>query len=140
MVTKVDMDVPELAEVGAQIAEIGVKLKSLRVKRDELNTEISELEQELHPLVVKHSKLIAEIVGTSAQTPAPAAAAPVVPGAPAPPTEGPPSEAMKKRVLQFLKRTHDQVSAQEVAEALSIPAQVVRDVMRDMMRTPPSSA
>jgi hypothetical protein len=125
------MDGVELAQVGAQIAELGAKLNELRSKRDALNEEIGVLEKELAPLVARHAQLVAEFAGAPPppQTPdgAPLPQHPAPAGAPA-------SEAVKKRVLQFLRRAPEGVSAREVAEALSLDDSIVREVMREMMR------
>jgi hypothetical protein len=124
------MDGVELAKVGAKIAELGSKLNELRSKRDALNEEIGALEKELAPLVARHAQLVAEFAGAPlAQTPG----AGPLPQHPAP-AGTPASEAVKKRVLQFLRRAPEGVSAREVAEALSLDDSVVREVMREMMR------
>jgi len=126
------MDGVELAEVGAQIAKLGARLNELRGRRDELNVEIGAMEKELAPLVARHAQLVAEFAGAPppSQTPAGGPAHPA-------PAGSPPSEAVKKRVMQFLKRAPESVSAREVAEALSLDPILVRDVMREMMRPSP---
>lgn len=147
MVYRGPMNVAELVTIGAKIAEIGETLKSKRAERDELNAEISALEKELMPLVVEHSKIIAEVIGHPIQPPA----APPPP----PPNWGPrqlqanggeinittqvnghglTNAQAKQRITDYLNKAEPGTSAADVAAALRMDPSLVRQVMADIMR------
>jgi hypothetical protein len=140
------MSVAELATIGAKIVEIGETLKAKRTERDEINIEISSLEKELMPLVIQHSKIIAEVIGQP--LPTPPTAAPTGPTGwelPANRNQGRTSEPhgspqtvnvaeAKKRILAYLDNAEAGVSAVEVAQELRMDAVVVRQVMADLAR------
>jgi hypothetical protein len=130
------MGIEDLAVIGAKIVEVGAKLKELREQRDTINVDISALEKELTPLVVQHSKIIAEIVGTAA----PVVAAPTAatgPAGSAQPPQGPGPDALasaKKRIVEYLKDAEPGVSATDVAQALRLDPFLVRQAMADLSR------
>jgi hypothetical protein len=131
------MDIANLAIIGAKIAEVGEKLKVLRGQRDEINEQIGSLEKELMPLVVEHSKIIAEIVGTPpAPPPAPPGAFAGGGGPPPPiPQPGASPEVLQKakaRILKYLDDAEPGVSAADVANALKMDPFLVRRIMGEM--------
>jgi len=132
----VDEDGTEIVAVGSQIAELGFRVKGLRAERAKLDEQITDLEAELNPLVVRHAQLIAELVGTPAQPAAQAASGSA--GAlemPVAPATAPVNANLKARVKAYLEKAPPGVGAHEVAEALTIDSGVVREVMRDMVRS-----
>lgn len=125
------MDVAELVTTGARIVELSEKLKELRAGRDAIQKDISELEKELMPLVAKHAKIIAEVVGA----PVPAASpSPNVNGTSGVPGIPEPTGDVKRRILQFLDQSEPGTSALDVATALRLDPMVVRQVMMDLRR------
>jgi hypothetical protein len=136
------MDIANLAVIGGQIAEIGEKLKMLRGQRDEINTEISALEKQLMPLVVEHSKIIAEIVGVPPTPPAPTPPIQQLSyggggSSPPVPQPGVTPEVMQKaktRILKYLDDAEPGVSAADVAGALKMDPFLVRQIMGQMAR------
>lgn len=128
------MDITQFAQVGAKIAELSHKLKSKRTALDALQKEITTVEDELRPLVVEHSKMVAELVGSSGtvMVAAPAAGGPVAiqtgvvnPAA---------LDGIRSRLLQYLERADPGTSAGDVAEALKVDVLLVRQVMSEMAR------
>jgi hypothetical protein len=131
------MDLAELVTVGAKIAEIGERLKILRGQRDELNVEISALEKELMPLVVQHSKIIAEVLGTPLPVPSANGAPPQEYGG-LPPGRQPSRDQsfdLKRRIIEFLEGEEPGLSAAEIATALKADPFQVRQIMADMARS-----
>jgi hypothetical protein len=141
------MSVAELVTIGAKIAEIGETLKSKRTERDKINAEISALEKELMPLVVAHSKIIAEVLGQPLQPPAPPPPPqnftsnytpfPQNHGNGAPPMIPPPAinaKDAKQRIVNYLDTAEPGTSAADVASALRMDPTVVRQIMADMAR------
>lgn len=125
-------DLADLASIGAQIAELGVNLKQLRSERDALNKQIEAAEAELMPLVVRHSKIIADITGVVAPPPKKKRAAGngTAPEEPAPPR----ANVAKNRIKDFIKtRAQEGMSALDIAEALRVDASLVRECMNEMM-------
>jgi hypothetical protein len=129
------MDAAEFANIGAKLVMIGGQLNELKAERDELNTQIAKLEAEIRPLIAQHALMIAEIVG---------APPPVVQAAPAYTPVGPgaasgatPAEAAtlgpsaRKKIIAFLDRCEPGVSALQIAEALSLDAVLVRQIMHE---------
>jgi hypothetical protein len=126
-------DLADLATIGAQIAELGVNLKALRAQRDVLNKQIEEAEAELMPLVVKHSKIIADITGTAMPTPTKRRKAASGNGSVA--DDGVPvANVAKNRIKDFIKtRAQDGMSALDISEALHVDAALVRECMNELM-------
>lgn len=128
------MDLAEFSQVGADLIDLGGKLKAKKAQREELNAEISDLEEKIRPLIVRHSQLLAEVIGS----PPPIVIAPTN-GAgnnnPPPPPPDPQTnhDALRKRVLQYLQHCEPGVSAGDVAEHLHLDPSLVRDVMRELM-------
>lgn len=123
------VDFSDLATIGAQIAELGVKLKGLRSERDALNKLIEEAEAQLMPLVVQHSKIIADITGVALPKPAPRAATPD-----SPPPGVPVANVAKNRIKDYIKtRAQEGMSALDIAEALHVEAALVRECMNELM-------
>lgn len=132
-----DVDVSELATIGAEIVELGAELKELRAKRDELQLRITEAETKLTPLLVKHSKIIAGIAGMALpQVPTPSPVHHVNGGTHiAPNGPGGPPEAraqVKARIIRFLENAEPGTSAADIANELRLDPIVVRDIMREM--------
>jgi len=131
---KVEDSAAALAELGKEIGEKGAKLKVLRKRRSALDEEIQALEIELQPLLAQNAKIVADLVGQPIAV-APAGSPKVaVARAPVPVSPTAPDAAIKKRVVDFLKRADEGISAREVAEALSIDPTIVREAMRTMVR------
>ena len=128
-------DLADLASIGAQIAELGVNLKALRSERDALNKQIEAAEAELMPLVVRHSKIIADITGVVAPPPKKKRA--TVPDNGAVPDEEPDTSrpnVAKNRIKDFIKtRAQGGMSALDIAEALRVDASLVRECMNELM-------
>lgn len=123
-----DVDVSQLAVVGAELVELGERLKVLRKKRDEVQAEITELEAKLTPLVLAHSKIIASIVGQPVAAPSPPYVNGGGGGGGLPTVDG----DAKGRILRFLERAEPGVSALDIATALHLDASIVRNVMREL--------
>lgn len=127
-----DVNIADFAAVGARLLELGEKLKTLRGQRNDIQEQITAIETELVPLVVKHSKFLADLVGTAL----PAALAAPQQNNPGQPLLSPPSatanEGIKKRVIQYLQRSEQGVGAIEVADALKIDVMLVRQAMMEM--------
>ena len=129
------MDLAELVVVGGKIAEVGERLKTLRGERDVLNKEISELEKILMPLVVQHTKIISEVMGTP--LPVPAAQQPQGPGGGhVPPRQAArePGSDLKRRIIEFLDDAEPGLSAADVANALKADPLHVRQIMAEMFQ------
>jgi len=131
----------ELVVLGSKIAEIGEKLKELRGRRKVVEQEIEEAETELRPLLVRHTTLLAEIMGEV--LPSPPTPLPSVqrtgdgekPGGLS--VEANPA---KERVRAFLKTVAPGTWVSDIADAIKIDAALVREVMREMAQTPAREA
>jgi len=109
--------------------ELGGELKKKKAEREELDKEIAALEEKLRPLVVQHTQLLSDLVGT----PPPAATSvagsdPVVKGS------APINEQLRKRLTDYLAKADPGISAFEIAEALKVDPTLVREVMRDLAK------
>jgi len=126
------MDAVEFTRISAALIELGSRLNELRAKRAEIDKEIVQLETEIRPLILQQSQMVAEIVGT------PPAATAGLPAASPSPVEDPnrASPEIRRRILDFLRKADEGISALEIAEALRIDSTVVRNVMREWARSP----
>jgi len=134
------MDVVELTEVGTKIAEVGGKLKERREQRKVIDEEIALLEVELRPLLLRHSQILADVIGAPIAPPAPPPVylPPSNGGGPPLPPAGPnPKQAieLKKRIIKFLEDAEPGTSAADVATALNLDPLTVRAVMGEMARS-----
>lgn len=128
-------ELADLATIGAQIAELGVNLKQLRSERDALNKQIEAAEAELMPLVVRHSKIIADITGVALPTPKKRQALATGNGAPdGEDPQQPRANVAKNRIKDFIKtRAQEGMSALDISEALHVDAALVRECMNELM-------
>lgn len=127
-------DLADLATIGAQIAELGVNLKQLRSERDALNKQIEAAEAELMPLVVRHSKIIADITGVALPTPKKRQAPATGNGASDEDPQQPRANVAKNRIKDFIKtRAQEGMSALDISEALHVDAALVRECMNELM-------
>lgn len=132
----------EFVELGAKIAEVCLKLKALREQRDELNKQIGELEKELAPLLVKHAKFIAEMAGAALPPPPPVPQG-VYPSAPgAVSNDSAPDERrlLEHRIVKFLEQAEPGIGAMDIANALNIRPEKVREVLNHMATRATQSA
>lgn len=132
-----DINIAEIATLGARIAELGLKLKALKDERSALDEEIQHIETELRPLALDHAKLLAAIMGQ---------ALPAVASAPTSllPTPGPnhteevanfPAVDMvvlKMKIKQYLTNAPPGVSALQIAEAIHADPTAVRYALRNL--------
>ena len=133
-----DFDPVELSKLGSEIVRISVQLRALRGDRDELNKKISELEKELRPFILRQHELMSTLIGEALPAPAPAApAAPsgtVSSGAAPVASSGGSGTALKQKVLEFLRKCDETVSAGDIAESLHIDPALVREAMLELRR------
>jgi len=130
-----DINIAELATLGAQIAELGMKLAEMRARREAVNVEILAVEKDLLPLITKHAQLIASITGQVAQIPQVFPTVQAVPTAlPGTPSSVTSSNPSKERIVQYLKRCEPGSSALEIAEQIHVDPTLVREVMADLRR------
>lgn len=136
------MDALEFQKVGAAIVELGGRLSELKAQRDVLDKDIVALETELKPLLVQHSKMIAELVGLPAIPPTTPPPPPVTHGShayippdravrPAPATDPIGPALLRKRIMELLRNEEPGVSALQIAERLGVDAYEVRKIMRE---------
>jgi hypothetical protein len=135
-----DINIAELAQLGARIAELGLALSGIRDEQKVLADRAHEIEKELMPLITQHARCIAAITGQVTQAvPQPYqadASSQPPPGGVAPhtPPPGGAPDPMKVRVMQYLQRVEPGSSAADIAEQLHIDPQLVRDTMSDIKR------
>lgn len=129
-----EIDLADLATIGAQIIELGLKLKELKAERGDLDAAIMAIETELMPLVVKHTKIIASITGVVL---APRQAAPAAPATP-PPGQSPggPQSIPKARIKDFIRtRAQEGMSAMDIADVLKVEPSLVRECITEIMQS-----
>lgn len=140
-----DINIAEIAELGAKIAELGTKLQSLRAKRETLDEQIKAVEEALLPVVSQHAALLSAITGAvlpaasqPSAPPAAAYAAPEVSGVLTPNSgaanvalSGVDTVILKKKIQTFLQG-REGASALEIAESLHVDPMHVRHVLIQM--------
>jgi hypothetical protein len=128
------VDPTELVKLSTEIIDRSTKLGELKTQRDELNKQIAELDKELRPAILKQQQMMAALMGDPIPVPlaqVPVAAIPVVPGTPTPSGNG---GTLRQKVVAYIQKCDESVSAMEIAEALHIDAAMVREVMLDLRR------
>jgi hypothetical protein len=128
----VEIDPAEFTKNSAEILRVSSQLRDLRTQRDELNKKISELEKELMPYLTKQAEMTAALVGAAVPVPVPVAQ-PVTTGAAAPASSGS-NTSLKQKIMEFLSKCDEDVSAMDVAEVLHIDPAIVREAMLDLKR------
>lgn len=139
------MDAAEFVELGNQIMQHGAELKTRRAERDKLNAEIEALEAKLQPLLVRHSQLVAEMVGAARPPPPRAApAATTVVATPATPSPGVvlstdevaasavERKKLAARIMKLIENSDANLSSLEISERLQVDGVLVREVMREL--------
>ncbi len=144
-----NINIAEIATLGAQIAELGLKLHGLRENRDELNEQIKALEDALMPLLTQHAALLASFTGAVLPPQHPHIVYTPGPGATPEPVSGvlPVNSGMGaggnialsgvdtvvlKRKIQTFLQGREGASAMEIAESLHVDPTHVRHIMIQM--------